>query len=101
MGTRKVGTVARSISLSYSGNLVAYTTTLVSQARPMLFIADLRDSSQLNSEQASGHVTLNHSSNCCVFSHLEDAIIVGKFLHTLMYITIFDFRRRYWIFEPV
>lgn len=77
LGTRKVATVGRSISFSYSGNLVAYTTTMVAMTQPMLFVADLRDPDQLNGERAVGQATLGVSSNCCVFSHLDDTVIVG------------------------
>ncbi|KAI6178586.1 Eukaryotic translation initiation factor 3 subunit I [Aphelenchoides besseyi] len=89
LGTRRVKTVGRSVSLSYSGHLVAYTTTKVAMTEPMLFVADIRDPSQLSSpsqptEQTDpsqlnsvGNVTLDVSSNRCVFSHLDDTIVVG------------------------
>jgi len=76
-GTRRVATVGRSISLSYSGNLVAYTTTMVAMTQPMLYIADIRDPDQLNGERSAGQAILGNSANCCVFSHLDDTIIVG------------------------
>jgi len=72
--TLTVSTVGRSVSLSYSGNLVAYTTTKVAMSPPMMFVADLRD--RIGGEV--GQVKLNEPSNSCVFSHLDDKIIVGS-----------------------
>lgn len=51
---------------------------MVAMTSPMLFIADLRDPDQMNGERAVGQATLSVSSNCCVFSHLDDTVIVGN-----------------------
>ncbi|KAI6241327.1 Eukaryotic translation initiation factor 3 subunit I [Aphelenchoides fujianensis] len=89
VGTRRVGTVGRSVSLSYSGNLVAYTTTKVAMNDPMLFVADIRDPSQLHDPEqppeqhnpaslnSVADVRLDVSCNRCVFSHLDDMVTVG------------------------
>lgn len=70
-------TVVRSIGLSYSGNLVAFTTTKVAKTQPQLAIADIRESAEsfilIN--------TVSAQSDCCVFSHLDDTVTIGIFLN--------------------
>lgn len=76
--------------MSYSGNLVAYTTTKVSQDDAMLYLVDIRDPHQLvdpsnNTHNAAtevdsfGHVNLSFTTSRCVFTHLDDMIVVGMF----------------------
>ncbi|KAI6182728.1 Eukaryotic translation initiation factor 3 subunit I [Aphelenchoides bicaudatus] len=77
VATRKANAVARSISQSYSGNLVAYTTTMGVMTKAMLFIIDIRDRDQVNGDRFAGKTGLDTSSHCCVFSHLDDTITVG------------------------
>lgn len=51
---------------------------MVAMTHPMLYIADLRDPDQMNGERVAEQATLGVSSNCCVFSHLDDTVIVGE-----------------------
>jgi len=65
----KLTNIGRSIGLSYSGNLAVCTTQQMTQ--PSLCIMDLRDG------QITGQVTLSAASQASIFSHLDDAVIIG------------------------
>jgi len=75
--SRESDVVCRSISMSYSGNLVAFTTTEMLESKATLLIVDIRDADQMNGVTAIGQVFMEQSANCCVFSHLDDTITVG------------------------
>lgn len=102
MGFRKVGMVVRSIAQSYSGNLIAYTTNAgaMKTTTPLLHIADLRDAQQMEGEGGSGQATLDTGSHCCIFSHLDDVVVVGK-LQICCEFTHFVFRRKKRLFVPI
>lgn len=70
--------VVRSISLSYSGNLVAFTTTKITKTQPQLAIIDIRDSEK--SFVLTN--TVSAQSDCCIFSHLDDAVVIGIFIYS-------------------
>ncbi|EJW72377.1 hypothetical protein WUBG_16715, partial [Wuchereria bancrofti] len=70
-------TAARSISLSYSGNLIAFTTIKMTQNVASLFIYDIRDGSQMSGEnQPTFRKSLQTQANSCVWTHLDDTICV-------------------------
>lgn len=101
LGKRQISTPVRSISMSFSGNLVAYTSIKVSQSLPTLVVVDMRDSGQMKGEGSVGYAALENSAECCVFSHLDDKIVVGKFKNCLFFRNCFNFRHRKWLFESV
>lgn len=68
-------TVVRSIGLSYSGNLVAFTTAKFSNTQPQLAIVDIRDPEK----SFVLTKTVSAPSDCCIFSHLDDIVVIGIF----------------------
>ncbi|TKR96981.1 hypothetical protein L596_010916 [Steinernema carpocapsae] len=71
-------TVARSISLSYSGHLVGFTTNKMTKNPAALRMVDMRDGDQMASEEKAICKTLQEQCNSCVFSHLDDTIVIGS-----------------------
>lgn len=86
--------VARSIALSYSSNLVAFTTQgrTIQQGpgpeqgssfnkEPYLFVADIRERNNRGSDFVFNNFALQKpiEANCeaCLFSHLDDTIVIG------------------------
>ncbi|KAH7711382.1 eukaryotic initiation factor protein 3.I [Aphelenchoides avenae] len=79
VATRNLPTVVRSISYSYSGNLVAFSTTKIAMNPANFYVIDQRDPSHISGENPH-HVLkspLETQSDSCVFSHLDDQIIIG------------------------
>lgn len=72
-------TVARSISMSYSGNLLAFTTIKMTQNMALLCVYDIRDGAQMSGDvpPALKH-TLNNQANACVWTHLDDTVCIGN-----------------------
>ncbi|KAI1713593.1 WD domain, g-beta repeat domain-containing protein [Ditylenchus destructor] len=64
---------ARSLGLSYSGNLVAVTTTKMMQTAPTLCVVDLRESPPSFIMQNS----VSSQSESCTFSNLDNCIVIG------------------------
>jgi hypothetical protein len=96
IGNRSVGSLSvRSIAQSFSGNLIAYTINAgaMTDTRPVLSIADLRDSDQMQDKGGSGQATMDVNANCCIFSHLDDTVVVGK-LHFFDLVYTVRFRRK-------
>uniref|UniRef100_A0A7E4VVP0 Eukaryotic translation initiation factor 3 subunit I n=1 Tax=Panagrellus redivivus TaxID=6233 RepID=A0A7E4VVP0_PANRE len=81
-------TVCRSVSLSYSGNLIAYTTTKIAMEQETLRVLDIRDSAHM---QGNGHVLHQplDSQSKVIFSHLDDTIMLGNNVGVL---TLYDVR---------
>lgn len=77
MNTLKLPTVGRSISLSFSGNLVAFTTTKITQNSATLRVVDLRDSEHIEGKQHIINHVLDHQADSSVFSHLDDMVVIG------------------------
>uniref|UniRef100_A0A8R1XM78 Eukaryotic translation initiation factor 3 subunit I n=1 Tax=Onchocerca volvulus TaxID=6282 RepID=A0A8R1XM78_ONCVO len=72
-------TAARSISLSYSGNLIGFTTIKMTQNVASLCVYDIRDGSQMSGEnQPVFKKSLQTQANSCVWTHLDDTICVGN-----------------------
>jgi hypothetical protein len=72
-------TVLRSIGLSYSGNLVVFTTQKQMTVKAGVYVQDLRE--PLNSEGKRPlilHAQPEQQSNACLFSHLDDTVIFGN-----------------------
>uniref|UniRef100_A0A0M3HT81 Eukaryotic translation initiation factor 3 subunit I n=1 Tax=Ascaris lumbricoides TaxID=6252 RepID=A0A0M3HT81_ASCLU len=78
LGTINTPTVARSISISYSGNLLAFTTIKMTHNMATLYVYDIRDSAQIEGESlpALKH-TLVNQANACVWTHLDDTLCIG------------------------
>lgn len=74
---RGVKTVGRSISLSFSGNLIAYTSTKVSMNPSELTVADIRDPSHMEGQDSAFCIGLDQNSHCCTFTHMDDTVVVG------------------------
>uniref|UniRef100_A0A915EJ21 Serine-threonine kinase receptor-associated protein n=1 Tax=Ditylenchus dipsaci TaxID=166011 RepID=A0A915EJ21_9BILA len=71
-------TVARSIALSYSGNLAAVTTIKFANSPPSLRVMDLREASHEGSgTRYLAHNTINSQSDTCIFSNLDNVIVIG------------------------
>jgi translation initiation factor 3 subunit I len=77
IGSRKLQTVGRSIGLSYSGNLIAFTTTKIAMSPAVFCVIDQRDPKQIVGEGDVFSANLDVQSDSCVFSHLDDTIVVG------------------------
>jgi translation initiation factor 3 subunit I len=84
-GTVELKNVARSIALSYSGNLCAFTTQgrlskeQSAQNEPILHVFDMREQPKF-AENGTNFVInqqLGASCEACLFSHLDDTIVVG------------------------
>lgn len=72
-------TVARSISMSYSGSLLAFTTTKMTQNKASLCVYDIRDSAQMSGDGSpTFKKLLEIQANACVWSHLDDQICTGN-----------------------
>ncbi|CAD5212236.1 unnamed protein product [Bursaphelenchus xylophilus] len=72
----KVPTVGRSVSLSYSGNQLAFTTIKVALNPPSLCIADIRDPSHMAGDNIDIQLD-SAGANCCAFSHMDDTVVIG------------------------
>jgi hypothetical protein len=72
---------------------------MVAMTQPKLYVADLRDPDQMNGERLAGQATLSVSCNCCVFSHLDDTIVVGK--DFFRYGKYSELRWNKWPFESI
>ncbi|CAD5207474.1 unnamed protein product [Bursaphelenchus okinawaensis] len=73
----QVPTVGRSVSMSYSGNLLAYTTTKVALTPPKLFIADIRDAAHVSGDSTIEISLDSVGANCCTFTHMDDTVVIG------------------------
>uniref|UniRef100_A0A183E4N5 Serine-threonine kinase receptor-associated protein n=1 Tax=Gongylonema pulchrum TaxID=637853 RepID=A0A183E4N5_9BILA len=71
-------TSARSISLSYSANLVAFTTIKMTQNMASLCVYDIRDAQQLKGEQPLFRKSLQTQAFSCVWTHLDDTLCIGN-----------------------
>ena len=76
-------TVVRSIGLSYSGNLVVFSTQKPATSKAGVFVQDLRE--YHNSQRTFApilRVDLDNQSNACLFTHLDETVAFGKFTFT-------------------
>uniref|UniRef100_A0A1I7YEN5 Eukaryotic translation initiation factor 3 subunit I n=1 Tax=Steinernema glaseri TaxID=37863 RepID=A0A1I7YEN5_9BILA len=71
-------TVARSISLSYSGNIIGFTTNKMTKNMAALRIVDMREAQQSGGENPAMCKHLIDQCNSCCFSHLDDTIVIGS-----------------------
>ncbi|MFH4974879.1 hypothetical protein AB6A40_001588 [Gnathostoma spinigerum] len=72
-------TVARSISCSFSGNLIAFTTIKMTQNMASLCVYDVRDPDQMSGKSSPVYrQTLEHQANSCVWTHLDDTVCTGN-----------------------
>uniref|UniRef100_A0AC34FED5 Eukaryotic translation initiation factor 3 subunit I n=1 Tax=Panagrolaimus sp. ES5 TaxID=591445 RepID=A0AC34FED5_9BILA len=69
-------TVCRSVALSYSGNLIAFTTTKIAKEQETLRVVDMRDADHMVGQGHIVHQPLD-SQSTCIFSHLDDTIMLG------------------------
>ncbi|KAE9553075.1 hypothetical protein FO519_003708 [Halicephalobus sp. NKZ332] len=81
-------TVCRSVALSFSGNLIALTTTKIAMEKETLRVVDMRDREQMVGQGHVMHQTLD-SQSTCIFSHLDDRVLLGDMMGKL---TDFDMR---------
>jgi len=73
-----MSTVVRSICLSYSGNLAAVTTIKFANSMPSLRVMDLREGShEGRGVSYMAHNTINSQSDTCIFSNLDNCIVIG------------------------
>ncbi|CAJ0587115.1 unnamed protein product, partial [Mesorhabditis spiculigera] len=80
LNTISMQTPARSISISYSGNLVAYTTMKMTKNQASLCVVDIRDPEQMLPENNTHlfRTTFDQPVNTSIFSSMDDKITVGS-----------------------
>ncbi|CAJ0950783.1 unnamed protein product, partial [Mesorhabditis belari] len=73
-------TPARSVSMSCSGNLVAYTTMKMTKNLSTLCVVDIRDPEQmlLENNMPMFRAQLDHGAVASLFSHLDDKVVIGN-----------------------
>uniref|UniRef100_A0A915P771 Eukaryotic translation initiation factor 3 subunit I n=1 Tax=Meloidogyne floridensis TaxID=298350 RepID=A0A915P771_9BILA len=71
----EVGSVVRSIGLSYSGNLAVLATQKAISNRAGVFVQDLREFSK--KFEPTLRIEIDQPSSTCLFSHLDDTIVLG------------------------
>uniref|UniRef100_A0A0N5ALX1 Eukaryotic translation initiation factor 3 subunit I n=1 Tax=Syphacia muris TaxID=451379 RepID=A0A0N5ALX1_9BILA len=71
-------TSARSISMSYSGNLIAFTTNKMTKSSASLRVVDVRDSSHFTGDFSVFMTEFDVQANACVWSHLDDQFCTGN-----------------------
>jgi hypothetical protein len=77
-GDLEMPTVIRSIGLSYSGNLVVFTTQKPQTSKAGVFVQDLREFYSSGGKfNPILQVNLDQQSDACLFSHLDDSIVFG------------------------
>uniref|UniRef100_A0A914KPT4 Serine-threonine kinase receptor-associated protein n=1 Tax=Meloidogyne incognita TaxID=6306 RepID=A0A914KPT4_MELIC len=72
----EVGSVVRSIGLSYSGNLAVLSTQKAISNRAGVFVQDLREFSK--KFEPTLRIEIDQPSSTCLFSHLDDTIVLDK-----------------------
>ncbi|PAV87411.1 hypothetical protein WR25_14216 [Diploscapter pachys] len=80
LSTIQSQTPARSISLSFSGNLIAYTTLKMTKNQSMLQVRDTRDENQMSNANSDPLFTTSfdqESAYTCLFTSLDEKVTVG------------------------
>lgn len=79
LNTMPTQTPARSISISYSGNLVGFTTMKMTKNRSALTVVDVRDQSQMTVDgEPLFRAEFDNSAVACTFSQLDEKITAGN-----------------------
>jgi Tol biopolymer transport system component len=74
-----MSTVVRSIGLSYSGNLVVFSTQKPVSSKAGVYVQDLREFHNNGGKfNPVLQANLEYQSNACLFSHLDDTIVFGS-----------------------
>lgn len=76
--TLQTPTPARSVSISYSGNLIAFTTMRMTKNMSAVCVVDVRDPETLNPETPLLRSQFDQSAVNCLFSTLDDRVTVGN-----------------------
>uniref|UniRef100_A0A1I7XH07 Eukaryotic translation initiation factor 3 subunit I n=1 Tax=Heterorhabditis bacteriophora TaxID=37862 RepID=A0A1I7XH07_HETBA len=70
-------TPAKSVNLSYSGNLLAFTTQKMTKNPSVLCVLDTRDDQQMTTDSPLFRAQFDNSATTCLFSSMDEKVTVG------------------------